>query len=77
MIIVSSGAGAIVALSVDRIIPGLLGFVLAIILSMIVVGWILWIADRRLTLGLGEGLTKAFPQVAFLLGYSRSDLKAR
>jgi PST family polysaccharide transporter len=77
MVMVSSGAGAIVALSVDRIVPGLPGFIAANILAVIVIGGILWISDRRLTLGLGEGLSKAFPQVALLLGYSRVDLGGR
>jgi hypothetical protein len=73
MVAVSSGAGAVVALSVDRIVPGLPGFIAAIILAVLVIGGMLWISDRRLALGLGEGLSKAFPQVALFMGYSPAD----
>jgi hypothetical protein len=73
MITVSSGVGAAVALFVDRIVPGLPGLALAIILAVTIIGGMLWVSDRRLALGLREGLSKAFPQVALFMGYSPAD----
>jgi O-antigen/teichoic acid export membrane protein len=73
MIIISSGMGAVVALFIDRVLPGLPGLIAASILAVVVIGAILWLSDRRLALGLREGLSKAFPQVALFIGYSSAD----
>lgn len=73
MITVSSGVGAIVALFIYRIIQGLPGLSLAIFLAVAITAGMLWVSDRRLALGLGEGFSRAFPQVALFMGYSPAE----
>jgi hypothetical protein len=70
LITVASGIGAIVALSIDLIFPGLTGFVAACLLAVITTGGLLWASDRYFALGLGQGLRQLFPQIATLSGFS-------
>lgn len=65
--------GASVALIVVQIVPGLTGFITAILLALITVGTLLLITDRRLELGLMDNMSHVFPQVAAILGYSSAD----
>jgi len=69
-VICVSAVGALIAYAVDRSVPGLFGFVLAILLAIAIIGGALWIADRRFNLRLVETLARVFPRVAVLLGFS-------
>jgi O-antigen/teichoic acid export membrane protein len=70
----ASGAGAVVALGIDNLIPGLAGFVAASLLAVIVIGSLLWLLDQRFNLGLFKDLARAFPQIAVLMGFAPSDV---
>lgn len=70
LIILCSGLGAFAALLVVNIIPGLVGFVLASLLAVVMIGVLLWLSDRRFALGLVDDLGQTFPQVAAWIGYS-------
>jgi O-antigen/teichoic acid export membrane protein len=69
VITAASGVGAVVAIGVDNIVPGLAGFVVANLLAVAIIGVLLWASDRRFALGLADDLGRAFPQVATLVGY--------
>jgi len=71
VITVTSGVGAIVALAVNTMVSGIAGFVVATSFAVLVIATVLWISDRRFALGLADGVSRAFPQVAALVG-SRS-----
>ncbi|MHC4271408.1 MAG: lipopolysaccharide biosynthesis protein [Planctomycetota bacterium] len=66
----ASGIGAIVALGVDYKLKGVFGFFLAILLSVLVIGSLIWILDRRFNIGLKNNFVKAFPQISALLNLS-------
>jgi O-antigen/teichoic acid export membrane protein len=65
-----SGIGAAVALGVDCIVPGVFGLLLAGLTSICLIGSLLWILERRFALGISDGLVRAFPQIAALIGFS-------
>jgi O-antigen/teichoic acid export membrane protein len=65
-----SGIGAAVALGVDRMVPGVLGLLFASLAGIILTGCLLWILERRFALGISDGLIRAFPRVAALVGFS-------
>jgi hypothetical protein len=69
----ASLAGAMIALVVDNIIPGISGFVMANLIALITIGTLLWVSDRRFALGLVDNLGRIFPQVASFIGYSHAD----
>jgi PST family polysaccharide transporter len=64
VIVTASGLGAVVALAIDHLVPGLVGFVLASSLAVIVIGALLWLSDRWFDLGLTSDFARVFPQVA-------------
>ncbi len=66
-----SGVAAVIALGVDPVIPGIPGFLLAGLIGVVLAGASLWVLERRFALGLADGLVRAFPQVAALVGLSR------
>lgn len=68
-----SALGALVALSVDAILPGLIGLVMATLLALLVIGVLLWVADRQFAFGLVRDVSRAFPRVAALAGYAPVD----
>ena len=70
LIIVASGTGAIVALTIDLIFPGLAGFILASVLAVISAVGLLWISDRHFALGLIDDLGQVFPQIMTLARFS-------
>jgi O-antigen/teichoic acid export membrane protein len=69
-ITVASGIGAVVALSINIIFPGLIGFVIACTLAVVSTGGLLWASDRHFSLGLINGLGQIFPQLTTLAGFS-------
>ena len=69
----ASIAGALVALVADGLLPNLTGFIVANLLALLVVGGLIWISDRRFTLGLVNNLGQIFPQVATFIGYTPAD----
>jgi O-antigen/teichoic acid export membrane protein len=69
-----TGLSALVAFSVDQLVPGLAGLILAITLGLLVFAGLLWILDYRLKIGLLDDLNRVFPQLSGLVGYSRRIL---
>lgn len=65
-----STLGALTALAYANAIPGLVGFILAGFVGMILMGILLWLLDRRLTLGLTANVGQVFPKFAALVGVS-------
>jgi lipopolysaccharide exporter len=65
-----SGLAGVAAWAVAQVIPGILGFITAASLGVIVVGIMYLLADRHFTLGLGRGLRLAFPRLTVLTGNS-------
>lgn len=57
-------AGAVLAAGMARLLPGAAGFFFSAGLALIIMLALLWTADRRLHLGLGEDLAQAFPRLA-------------
>jgi O-antigen/teichoic acid export membrane protein len=68
-IVAVSGMAAVIALGVDRLLPGVFGLVLASLAAIILIGLLLWTLERRFALGISEGLVRAFPRVAALVGF--------
>lgn len=69
-IAVASGAGGLVALGVDRWVPGAVGLIAAGFAAAVVVAALLWTSERRFDLGLSGALSRAYPQVAVWFGLS-------
>ena len=63
----ASLVGAAIAVALSQILDGLLGFVVAVNLASVVTGILVWIFDRRFTLGLGSILRQTFPKIAGLI----------
>jgi O-antigen/teichoic acid export membrane protein len=74
-IIVAIIIGAMIALVIVQFVPGLVGFGLAILLSLFTIVILLWIGERRFSLGIPQDIFRMFPQVASILGlrYLSSD----
>jgi len=64
-----SGIVALIALGVDHLVPGLFGLLLASLTGLTLIGLPLWILERRFSLGISDGLVRAFPRVAALVGF--------
>lgn len=62
---------ASIAFAIDSLAPTLAGLILAITLASIAFITLLWLADRRLSLGFVTDLTQMFPQLTSLLNYSQ------
>ncbi len=69
----ASLVAAIIAVIIGRIVPGLVGFVLASLLGIVLAVALLWSLERRFVLGLSDGLVRAFPQVAALVGLAHGQ----
>lgn len=72
--LVASTLGAVVALAIDNLVAGLMGFLLAGSLAALAVGAVLWVLNHRFGLGLFEDLARLFPQVAVLVRFIPSDV---
>jgi O-antigen/teichoic acid export membrane protein len=71
-IVAISMIAATAAIAVDNMIAGFAGFLSAGALGVSITVGLLWILERRFALGLSDGLARAFPQVAALVGLTRS-----
>jgi PST family polysaccharide transporter len=69
--ITATGTG--IAYLIDRYIPGILGLFTAASCAMAVIAALLWLADRRMDLGLGEIVSRIFPRLAPLFRASSSE----
>lgn len=67
-IILSSLVGAFLAIETDLLIPGWIGFILASLIGILSTGLLLWMLERRFSLGLLNGLHQAFPPLTSWLG---------
>lgn len=67
-VIIATATGAVIAFVVVQVIPGLIGFGLALALSMFIIVVVLWASERRFALGLFRDLSRMFPQVTTYLG---------
>lgn len=63
----ASGSGACLAIYIDNIFNGFLGFTLAACSAAIVTAFLLRVLDRRFNIGLTTDFAKAFPQAAAFL----------
>lgn len=73
-IMVVTAVGAITAGVISSAIPGVIGFVMATLVAIAIIGGLLWASDRRFSLGLVDDLGMAFPKVASLLGHAPADV---
>jgi hypothetical protein len=69
VIALTSAVGAAVAVSVDRLFPGIGGFIAAGCLAATVTAALLWSLDRRLDLGLTASLMQAYPRIANIFSF--------
>jgi PST family polysaccharide transporter len=67
-------AGTGVSYLVIHILPNIPGLVIASLLAMLVIGSILWISDRRYSLGLARNIAVAYPQMASILKLPNTDI---
>ena len=67
-------AGTGISYLAIQLIPNILGLVIASLSATLVTGSILWISDRRYSLGLIRNITIAFPQVTSILKIPNSDI---
>jgi O-antigen/teichoic acid export membrane protein len=65
-----AGVGAIVALGVDYMLPGIVGILVAALLALGSMVALLWLLDRQLRLGFTVDLPRVFPQVAKMVGFA-------
>jgi O-antigen/teichoic acid export membrane protein len=63
-----SAVAAIIAAGVEHVVPGMFGPLLGGLVGVTVTGCLLWLLERRFTLGISDGLVRAFPRVAAALG---------
>jgi O-antigen/teichoic acid export membrane protein len=68
-IIIASGLGALVGLTVDEFISGLFGFILSASLGFVTLAFVLWMLDRLLKLRMAQIFYTAFPQIAKVRQY--------
>jgi O-antigen/teichoic acid export membrane protein len=64
VITVTSAVGTSIAIIIGKIIPGLVGLIVANLLAVITIGMLLWASDRRFEIGLVNNIRRVFPQLA-------------
>jgi O-antigen/teichoic acid export membrane protein len=67
-IVVVSGMAAFLAVGIGQSVPELPGLLLAGLAGIFMTGFLLWKLERRFALGISDGLVRAFPRVAALVG---------
>ncbi|MGH2536479.1 MAG: oligosaccharide flippase family protein [Candidatus Promineifilaceae bacterium] len=67
-VVFASAAGGMAAYGLDRIGPGLASLILAIAAGSLVSYILLWLLERRFSLGFGHNLAHFFPQIARRVG---------
>jgi O-antigen/teichoic acid export membrane protein len=60
--------GALCAMGIDALIPGWPGFIVASTAGVLLMGGLLWLFERRFSLGLLDGFQRAFPPLASWMG---------
>jgi hypothetical protein len=68
---VVSAIGGLVAIGIDSLTPGILGFILSALAGVVVIVLFLLITDRWFKLGFFNNLLLFFPQIVGLPGFSR------
>jgi len=66
--------GAGISYAIIHLLPNILGIVIAGLLAVLGIGAILWISDRRYSLGLIRNVAITFPQVASILKIQNTDI---
>jgi O-antigen/teichoic acid export membrane protein len=66
--------GALVALAVDGLVPGIAGLILASLVGALVTFGSLWVSDKRFSLGFRLNITLLFPQFSAALGIDNEEL---
>lgn len=74
-VLAATGLCAVVAMIAIHLVPGVVGLIIATALGAMSTVILLWVADRRYSLGFAHNLTLVFPQFASLI--SRSLAKTR
>ena len=73
VVLVITGVSAAIAGAAHFLIPGLVGVALGAALAALAAGGLLWISDRRFSLGFMRNLVWAFPQIAAFVGVPSVD----
>lgn len=60
----ASVVGGAIAFALDRVLPGLVGFGVTVVVAWSAAIMSLWLLDSRLDLGLGRDAARAFPRIA-------------
>ena len=71
MITVVTVISSFIAFMIDSFAPNLVGLILAIIVAITAFAGLLWVADRRFSLGFVAELQHMFPQITTWLNYSQ------
>jgi O-antigen/teichoic acid export membrane protein len=66
--------GGMTAYGISLILPGLLGLILATIFAGVLMGGMLWLFERKLSLGLSDGFRQAFPRIAAYLRLEQQSI---
>jgi hypothetical protein len=74
-VVVVGVTGSLIAIWIYGRLPSLAGVVLSATSSILVMGILFFILDRRLALGVGHDLGRLFPQLVPLLGLFESSAK--
>ena len=72
-ILMATGLCSLIAWMIIRIIPGIVGLIIAAALSAACTAVFLWTVDRRFELGFSKNLALIFPQIAGYFGLSRLE----
>ena len=71
-ILLVSILGALVAVGIDYLIAGWIGFILASLLGLSLVGSSLWLIESRYSIGMLEGFQRAFPSLFIWIGLKQA-----
>jgi lipopolysaccharide exporter len=69
-IITGTGVCVLVTLGASSLIPGVIGLIMAVALGTVSTAALLWVVDRRYSLGFARNLALVFPQFASFFGIS-------
>ncbi|MCB0296684.1 MAG: polysaccharide biosynthesis C-terminal domain-containing protein, partial [Calditrichaeota bacterium] len=74
IVVLVSLSGAAIAMKIYEMLPNLFGLIGAAAASTAFIGVMLWIFERRLSLGLLDDLAQVFPRLANRIGYHPGKL---
>jgi O-antigen/teichoic acid export membrane protein len=66
--------GGTTAYGISFILPGILGLIMAAFIAGVLMGGMLWLFERKLTLGLSDGFRQAFPRIAAYLKLEQQSI---